>query len=859
MKPTLATRAIWWKEIRQLMPLAYVLIGVAVFTYMLSALSSAQARETLQWALFAGLPSLFAVGAGALVVGQEKELRTLQWLNSMPISRPALLRTKLLAALLGLALMWIVSLVLAVLFQSPVLYFSSGDATKTWDLLASSSNTLFLLVAGFALAWRLNSILWSLILLAVVALIPHLLASAVAVGLGQRSQNPNDWFLAPAPTLFAVQLFCSIVAIMASTLFGRRALGAAAAPRSVPYGAWSSHKIRKMPQPFDSPFRALTWQWYAQNKLLLRTCIAVSAGLCVIACVFNDAEFIDSGGVGFVWLLLASALGISVFQSDDLHNRIRFFADRGVAPVTTWLSRIAWPGIIFSVSGVCLFVCLYTFYHPHLSQRNQHVFWMNLAMVCGGGIAAFAVSQWVGQLIFSPIVAIVAAPAVTALAIGFGVFSVEALGTPYWLAVLSLLILPVATAFAMREWMDRRKQVRFWGIHSLFLAALCCIHFAPISWIAIFEPGMSAEIRQEIAAQADADYAGNSYSPVELYVPIPGVFDINSPQNQAEIEEAQRFQERGAYALEGYCLNSLEKQISEAGNGRSISPGRVVNFLRSALKINRLRIRSAAEESDSPSISDQDRLGRDRSDQESLDQDRSEAQESEPADQEQPPSPNSENSIVAQELSAKESSASQEELRSRYNHLFEVTLQIIDRVREDGRNLKDLDATDILEFALVKELVESGASDLLDTAVHDSAVQTLTNIQRRQSGRKLAILEAIRIDNRFAHTFGGYVLPSSRANSTLAQIRAQRQRARELVEPLWLCATRPKQESTAWRTQLVEFLGRPPAYYGLGDGGTFLRGSVSTATPQLADCPGALWNAAWEQEALQLSGSMHLN
>ena len=67
--------------------------------------------------------ALAAVGAGALLVGQEKELRTLQWLASLPIAASSIVRVKLGAGLAGLLLLWLFSSLLFALMHFSLIGF----------------------------------------------------------------------------------------------------------------------------------------------------------------------------------------------------------------------------------------------------------------------------------------------------------------------------------------------------------------------------------------------------------------------------------------------------------------------------------------------------------------------------------------------------------------------------------------------------------------------------------------------------------------------------------------------------------------------------------------------------------------
>ncbi|MEO8269896.1 MAG: ABC-2 transporter permease, partial [Aureliella sp.] len=109
MNRKLAVGHLWWKELRQLLPLVGLLFIVGLLLQLLTLVTPSD-FEWRNAAVVLGMPGLFAAGAGALLVGQEKELHTFNWLRSLPVPPRDVVRTKLLAGLLGLLLVWLVSL-----------------------------------------------------------------------------------------------------------------------------------------------------------------------------------------------------------------------------------------------------------------------------------------------------------------------------------------------------------------------------------------------------------------------------------------------------------------------------------------------------------------------------------------------------------------------------------------------------------------------------------------------------------------------------------------------------------------------------------------------------------------------------
>jgi len=92
-----STRSAWvppllWKEFRQVVPLmTAVLIGGFGLLLMILVLSALTSKRSFSfnrsyWYLFLSMPMMYATGVGVLLVGIEKESRSLQWMRSLPTS-----------------------------------------------------------------------------------------------------------------------------------------------------------------------------------------------------------------------------------------------------------------------------------------------------------------------------------------------------------------------------------------------------------------------------------------------------------------------------------------------------------------------------------------------------------------------------------------------------------------------------------------------------------------------------------------------------------------------------------------------------------------------------------------------------
>ena len=83
--------ALLWKEFRQVMPLILTVLGLGFGVLLMILVSSAFSSQRLKvehgyWFLFLAMPMMYATGVGILLVGTEKESRSLTWIRSLPIS-----------------------------------------------------------------------------------------------------------------------------------------------------------------------------------------------------------------------------------------------------------------------------------------------------------------------------------------------------------------------------------------------------------------------------------------------------------------------------------------------------------------------------------------------------------------------------------------------------------------------------------------------------------------------------------------------------------------------------------------------------------------------------------------------------
>ena len=97
---SLAWKRLLWKEFKQILPLVITLVGIGILLQLLGLLTAKYSPENFHGAIFVLIPSLLAVGIGPMLVSQEKELRTLSWIGSLPIQRKTIVLSKVINIIL---------------------------------------------------------------------------------------------------------------------------------------------------------------------------------------------------------------------------------------------------------------------------------------------------------------------------------------------------------------------------------------------------------------------------------------------------------------------------------------------------------------------------------------------------------------------------------------------------------------------------------------------------------------------------------------------------------------------------------------------------------------------------------------
>lgn len=548
MNRYLALRHLCWKEIRQVLPLVWMQLILGICFQLLFLLEGNRSSMP-RILLLAGMPSLFALGVGALLVGQEKERRTVDWLRSLPIAAADLLRVKLAVGFVALLVVWSLNLLLA-MFVSPRLGWRLAaqpdwSFDPGWEFLWPLQSVFFLL-AGFATAWTFRSSLVALLTLIPIALLPAA-ASLGTHSLYQRFGSSDVIARDPSPWLWAaVFVALSLLLLVIGWRRGLRALAAEGFPdkrrswRRSPFNPWSETPVWQCPP--HAPAAMLVWQFVRQN----RTVLLGLATMLLVALLLPIGASTDPGRfalAAFLLLLATSWLGVLAFHGDFLQERIRFLAERGVSPAQTWFTRHAVP-----LSLLAIALLAFVFLLPGsaladrvLAFRSSPSFLLAVACLV---LFTYAISQAVGQMVRSATIAAIAAPVAAWLLAVYGAFLLTGLGLPLWsLAVLGLLPW-LATYLLMRRWMDSRLGLGFWGTHGGLLAIGILAPLIPLGLALAWQPAMPGSVRRPLQDEAQR-YGASLTDPRELVLRFRDSEPGQAPPSQDDKPPPQSRTEEG--------------------------------------------------------------------------------------------------------------------------------------------------------------------------------------------------------------------------------------------------------------------------------------------------------------------------
>jgi ABC-type transport system involved in multi-copper enzyme maturation permease subunit len=498
-----------WKEARQLVPLIAMLVLISVGLNCLSfMIRPSESSSSLRMVAFLGLPTLFAAGVGAMLVGQERETRTLQWMASLPVPGSLQAWIKLLVGALGLITMWGISFSLFAVSAYAVQGNFNMNGSGT-DLPFYLLHSVFLLVAGLACAWYFHNTLVGLLGLVAVTVLITLVDSWIADVFGSASDGIR---------LTVQAAFCAL-ALVAMQVTSYRAYRPQRVVRS---RSQANETMGYFDQSFGyakilTPRYALLWQFSKQNRWILLAITALFAlgGILLGYNSFFDYGIRDGQDTNLVvfgcFLIACCGLGVIVFQGDSLHQRIRFLADRGVSPGMIWFSRHAIPfSLLMAFTIIVAAIGIYSMVGTHDSSQDRRVMQLALLGVAAYAWVIYAVSQWASQALRSAIVSTIVCPIVAVVPFAYGAFVVSECETPIVLLLVSCVIPFIATYRTTQQWMELRVSKKFWIEHGIWLTMATVIPLLPFFYSYLTYPTIASAQRAKL--QADAELFRKSYS-----------------------------------------------------------------------------------------------------------------------------------------------------------------------------------------------------------------------------------------------------------------------------------------------------------------------------------------------------------
>jgi hypothetical protein len=522
-----AYRALIWKEFRQLLPLVYMLVGVTLTLLVMGGLISpfVPGAYVSSATILLTMPAFFAAGAGAILIGQERESETMQWVSTLPVTATQTFFTKLLVAAIGLAAMWTVAA--PVLLLSNVMHSQFSRSVFPDPFIRSLAvwivHSIYLMFCGIYSSWRCKNVFSGLMLSLALACIPYILGiiSADIYAAFTRGYATDSVRL-------AFSGMWSIVGIVAMTLLALRAAKRVLAPSNPPTISLSASQQASPslnvqldqycppkadgppPRPFQFSISALIWQKAKHNRGKLALLgLLVFAGVgsfplnsAPVAGRFLPGMLMFNSVIG---LLAVSWLGVVAFIGDGSSPAMRFLADRGVSPTRAWWGRHL---IAFAImaSSILIYILVQRLVAAGALRTGDlgasSIPMLSAITILGILLAVYSLSQWTSQVLRVLAGTAFLAPLIAGVVLTWLNTCWSDIGTPFWL-MMAIVTLPlIATWTQMRRHMDGPRGWGFFAVHGLTFAAIFSL---PLLWcwqeISSY-PEITAQRRAELLASA---------------------------------------------------------------------------------------------------------------------------------------------------------------------------------------------------------------------------------------------------------------------------------------------------------------------------------------------------------------------
>jgi hypothetical protein len=437
-----------WKEYRQQRALwlaiaaAGLIFQVAVLVYCV--LNGVSDLPDKVFTVALSVPILYSLGCGATLFAGEHEADTFSFQQSLPVAAGRVFKAKVVFALFSALALFPVLWLLAFAMTSWKLPDANWHRQLWGGGVVATVEVLIWATLGSLVLGR---VLPAAIVSGVVAVLLGY-SSLVTVMLfgGLFQQQVDDYFLT-----LPLRSLCALIGFLVAVKFGRcwfdeRPTGwSTLRPGIRAKAARSIHNVKATKL---TVMQRLLWQvwresratifWFAGGYFVLVLWFALGANLTNSRGPHWEASF---------WLLpfLATALGASVFWSDQQGQQYRFFTEHGVRPRLVWLSRQLVRSAV--LVGIAAMACV-TLLFEWPEERGLP------GAALGLTVLMFAAGQVCSIFIRSGIVAIFSAVLCSVVLFGWTMFLIE-LGV--WWVVSSL---PLPLIFWWVTWLYAPKWIQ---------------------------------------------------------------------------------------------------------------------------------------------------------------------------------------------------------------------------------------------------------------------------------------------------------------------------------------------------------------------------------------------------------------
>ncbi|TWT92057.1 hypothetical protein [Stieleria varia] len=507
-----------WKEYRQTLPMVLMLSALMLaWILFLLAVDNIHLTHDFQ-IVFYLFPGLFAIGAGPMLIGNERFSRTLDWLMLLPISPKRLILTKLIAGVAGLAVMWCITILLLYLTrltmlnpQSTASLRSFHDPFTSIDPWIFVLHSIYVLLCGFYTSWRIRNQFASVIAIVPLACLPLVCIAIVGNVFGARLNAT----LSDGMWLLVKYGFSSVLSVVVGYM-GYRAALAALSPQQAPSIRLSqmAEAIRPSTSTVSVPvFRTQIASMIHQSIHGNRGVLAMLSGIFIIGWLvllwLTHFEVAFGRLAPFARFLVVislllvpvalSWLSVGVFKFDGAPEKVRFLAERGISPTRIWIARNAVPFALATTVVLGYAVISLS------SQGGTHPFpQLSLPIFGLYVLGIYSISTWISQVSPALIIAMVLAPVASFLFFVWLSIAVFQWAAPLWLIGLIMTLPLIATWIMMPRYIDSRERWKNWCISGGVLLLMIFIPCVPVGMILLNSPSMAASTKQSLMREAES-------------------------------------------------------------------------------------------------------------------------------------------------------------------------------------------------------------------------------------------------------------------------------------------------------------------------------------------------------------------